>query len=222
MSAAVLETVERETGGKPTASVIWMHGLGADAYDFDPVVPLLDLGPDRPVRYVFPNAPIRSVTVNNGFRMRAWYDITGTDMNAREDEGGIRASALAIEALISRELGRGIAAERIVLAGFSQGGAMALHTGLRYRSTLAGLLILSAYLPLAATLAQEVAAANRTVPIFMGHGEVDNVVPLWIARESRDQLVKLGYAVQWRTYPMPHSIAPEELDDIRAFLATIL
>jgi phospholipase/carboxylesterase len=222
MSSGVLETVERETGGKPTASVIWMHGLGADAYDFDPVVPLLDLGPDRPVRYVFPNAPVRPVTVNGGYRMRAWYDVRGIEINAGEDDAGIRDSAAAIEALISRELGRGIAADRIVLAGFSQGGAMALHTGLRYSSKLAGLLILSAYLPLADSVAAEALAANRSTPIFMGHGEVDNVVPLWIARASRDQLTKLGYAVQWHTYPMPHSVAPEELQDIRAFLAAVL
>lgn len=222
MSAAVLETVERETGGRPAASVIWMHGLGADAYDFDPVVPLLDLGPDRPVRYIFPNAPVRPVTVNNGYRMRAWYDVKGLDISAREDEAGIRESATAIEALISRELDRGIPAQRIVLAGFSQGGAMALHTGLRFNSRLAGLLVLSGYLPLAESCSAEVSEANREIPIFMGHGEVDNVVPIWIARESRDRLVKLGYRVQWHSYPMPHTVSPEELHDIRAFLATVL
>lgn len=221
-AGAVLETIERETGGKPAASVIWMHGLGADAHDFEPVVPLLALGPDRPVRYVFPNAPARPVTINGGLRMRAWYDLTGVDMQAREDDTGIRESTAAIEALIAREAARGIPRERIVLAGFSQGGAMALFTGLRHREALAGLVVLSAYLPVADSLEAEASPANRKVPIFMGHGEADNVVPVWLARQSRDQLAGLGYAVQWKTYLMPHTVAPEELADIRAFLAEVL
>jgi phospholipase/carboxylesterase len=184
---------------------------------------MLDLGSGRPVRYVFPNAPIRPVTINNGMRMRAWYDLeTLSEEWHQEDGPGIRASAARIDALVAREVGRGIAERRIVLAGFSQGAAVALHTGLRHRAGLAGLIVLSGYLPLAESLVAEASEANRKTPIFMGHGEVDQVVPISMARRSFQQLNKLGYAVTWKTYLMPHSVVDEELGDVRAFLGTVL
>jgi phospholipase/carboxylesterase len=217
-----LETLEVSTGPQPVAAVIWMHGLGADAHDFEPLVPMLDLGPQLAVRYVFPNAPVRPVTLNFGMRMRAWYDIRGLDERAREDEAGIRASAAAIEALVAVEVARGIAPGRIVLAGFSQGAALALYTGLRHADRLAGIVALSGYLPLAGTLAAEASAANRAAPIFMAHGDYDAVVPPVMARHGCEQLRHLGYAVDWRTYPMPHSVVDEEIRDIREFLRSVL
>jgi phospholipase/carboxylesterase len=213
-----LETLDLETGANPTAAIIWMHGLGADAHDFEPVLPFLDLGPECPVRYVFPNAPVRPVTLNGGMQMRAWYDLISMDRNAPEDEAGIRDSAIGIESLIARETARGIAAERIVMAGFSQGGAMALFTALRYPERLAGALALSTYLPLAAAVVAEKTDANAALPIFMAHGEVDDVVPINFARNSRKRLTSLGYEVEWHEYPMPHSVTPPELADIKAFL----
>jgi len=219
---AELDTLDLETGPHPTAAIIWMHGLGADAHDFEPVLPFLDLGPGCPVRYVFPNAPVRPVTLNGGMQMRAWYDLLSMDRNAAEDEAGIRDSATGIDALIAREIARGIAPERIVMAGFSQGGAMALFTALRYPERLAGVLALSTYLPLAAAVSEERTDVNAALPIFMAHGDVDAVVPVNFARNSRKRLTGLGHEVEWHEYPMPHSVSPPELEDIKEFLGRLL
>lgn len=217
----MLETIEVETGARPDAAVIWMHGLGADGHDFEPVVPELRLPERLRVRFVFPHAPIRPVTINAGMRMRAWYDIFQLGGGA-EDEAGIRASQAEVQRLIERETQRGIRPGRIVLAGFSQGGAMALHTGLRHPEPLAGIIALSTWLPLAAQLPAERSAANVRTPIFMAHGTEDPMVPLALARASRAALERLGYAVEWHEYPMPHSVCGEEIADIAAFLVRIL
>ena len=213
-----LETFEHDTGPDPVATVIWMHGLGADAHDFEPVVPILDLGPDRPLRFVFPNAPERPVTINAGMRMRAWYDIAGQGVEHREDEAGIRATAQQVSALIGRELERGLTAGQVLLAGFSQGGAIALFTGLRYPQALGGIVALSCYLPLADTLVSEASAEAAHIPVFMAHGEADNVLPFWIGQASRDRLLAAGLDVQWHSYPIAHTVDPQELMDLRAFL----
>ena len=217
-----LDTVELETGANPQAAVIWMHGLGADAHDFEPVVPMLDLGPERPVRYIFPNAPLLPVTINGGMVMRAWYDIVSMDRAEKEDEAGICASAAAVENLIEREVSRGIDSGRIVLAGFSQGGAVALFTALRYAGPLAGVLALSTYLPLADLIAGKPDAVNAGLPIFMAHGDADDVVPVNFGRNSRKKLYRMGYDVRWTEYSMPHTVIPEELEAIRAFLMQVL
>ncbi|HET7197339.1 MAG TPA: alpha/beta fold hydrolase [Burkholderiales bacterium] len=214
-----MEGIELETGAGPKGSVIWLHGLGADGHDFEPVVP--ELGLELPLRFVFPHAPVRPVTINAGMRMRAWYDIFQLGGGA-EDEAGVRASQRLLEDLIAREEGRGIPAGRIVLAGFSQGGAIALHTALRHPERLAGVLALSTYLPLAPSLEREAAPANAGVPIFMAHGSHDDVIPLERAQASRKRLEALGYAVQWREYPMPHSVCAAEIGDIAAFLTRVL
>jgi len=214
-----LETIEIETGEKPDAAVIWLHGLGADGHDFEPVVPELQLR--MAVRFVFPHAPIRPVTLNQGMRMRAWYDILQLG-GGREDEAGIRASQKSVEDLVAREGTRGIAPRRIVLAGFSQGGAIVLQTALRYRDRLAGVLALSTYLPLAPTLAEERNPANHDLPIFMAHGTHDPMIPVDRARASHDALAALGYPVQWREYRMQHSVCPEEITDIAAWLTQVL
>ncbi|MFQ5633863.1 MAG: alpha/beta hydrolase [Gammaproteobacteria bacterium] len=219
---ADLETLEIETGSNPRAAVIWMHGLGADARDFEPAVPLLDFGPRRPVRFVFPNAPVRPVTLNGGMAMRAWYDLLGMDRNAREDEPGIRTSAAGIDNLVGREIERGIPSGQIIVAGFSQGGAMALFTALRYPEPLAGVLALSTYLPLATAVANERAEVNARLPIFMAHGEIDDVVPINFARSSRKRLCQLGHEVEWHEYPIRHSVSPEELAHIKAFIDRVL
>jgi phospholipase/carboxylesterase len=215
------ETVELETAAGADASVIWLHGLGADGHDFEPVVPELRLPPALGVRFVFPHAPVRPVTLNMGMRMRAWYDIVQLG-GGPEDGDGIRASQALTEGLIARERERGVAPGRIVLAGFSQGGAIALHTGLRHAKRLAGILALSTYLPLADSLAAQAGAANRDLPIFMAHGRFDDVIPLERARQSRERLESLGYAVAWREYAMPHSVCGEEIADIAAWLLTRL
>jgi phospholipase/carboxylesterase len=198
-----------------------MHGLGADGHDFVEIVPALGLGA-TPVRFVFPHAPMQPVTINHGMVMRAWYDIRDLAGTRREDEAGVRASAERIEALIARERGRGVPAGRLVLAGFSQGGAMALHTGLRHPERLAGILALSCALPLADRVAAEASAANRDVPIFMAHGTHDAVVPPVRAEQARDALLALGYPVQWREYPMPHSVCDAEVLAISEWLAAVL
>jgi phospholipase/carboxylesterase len=216
-----LETIEIETSPKPTAAVIWLHGLGADGHDFEPIVPELGLPAAKAVRFVFPNAPQRPVTINNGMRMRAWYDILQLGGGA-EDEAGIREAQGLLEDLISRETRKGIPHNKIVLAGFSQGGAIVLQTALRLRERLAGVMALSTYLPLAPKLAAERQAANKDLPIFMAHGQYDNMIPLDRAVRSRDALQALGYAVEWREYPMAHSVCPEEIADIAAFLRRIL
>jgi phospholipase/carboxylesterase len=219
--AELRDAIEIETAPNPATSVIWLHGLGADGNDFVPIVEELEL-PAAPIRFVFPHAPLQPVTINNGMVMRAWYDILGADLARREDERGVRASQGLVEALIAREKARGIAAPRILLAGFSQGGAIALQTGLRHPEPLAGIMALSTYVPIAESLAAEAHAANRDVPIFMAHGLYDPVVPLAAARRSCALLERIGYAVEWHEYPMPHSVAPQELDDIGAWLARVL
>ena len=211
---SLLETVEIATGDHPEAAVIWMHGLGADGNDFVPIVRELDLSECPAIRFVFPHAETMPVTINNGYVMRAWYDILGMDLVRREDEVGLRKSQQQIEQLITREIQRGIPAERIILAGFSQGCAMTLQTGLRHPKKLAGLLCLSGYLPLADKLPAECSEANRSTPIFMAHGRVDPVVQIARAETSRDFLTRLGYAIEWKDYSMPHSVCEEEIDDI--------
>lgn len=217
-----LQTIEIQTGDAPRAAIILMHGLGADGNDFVPIAKEMDLSAVGPVRYVFPNAPVIPVTINGGYRMPAWYDILGTDLARREDEAGLRASQAEIEALIARENARGIPASRIVLAGFSQGCAMALMTGLRHREALAGIVGLSGYLPLAASTAIERHAANQHTPIFLAHGLHDDVVQIGRATASRDALQALGYSVQWQAYPMPHSVCMEEVADLAGFLQKVL
>ena len=215
----MLDANEITTGPKPRLAVLWLHGLGADGHDFEPIVP--ELGLSVPVRFVFPHAPVRPVTINGGMAMRAWYDILGFDRRAREDAAGIRASAAAVTELVDREIERGMSSDRIVLAGFSQGGAIALHTALREPRPLAGVLALSTYLPLAATLASERSAANARLPLFMAHGTDDGVLPLQLAETSRAALEALGYAVEWHAYPMAHSVCLEEVGAIGAWLATL-
>jgi len=217
----LLEAIETETAPAPHAAVIWMHGLGADGHDFVPIIPALDLPQALAVRFVFPHAPMRPVTINAGMVMRAWYDVLELG-GGREDEAGVRASQILVEALIAREKSRGIPADRIVLAGFSQGGVMALQNGLRHPERLAGIMALSCYVPLARTLAAETTAANRDVPIFMAHGIYDDLIPVARARRSRDLLLGLGYGVEWREYPMPHSVSGEEVGDISRWLQEAL
>jgi phospholipase/carboxylesterase len=209
-----MQAVEMETGPNPVAAVIWLHGLGADGHDFEPIVPELRLA--KPVRFVFPHAPIRPVTINMGMRMRAWYDIFQFG-GGPEDQAGIRASQQLVEKLIESEKGR-----KIVLAGFSQGGAIALQTGLRYPERLAGILALSTYVPLASALESEASPANRDIPIFMAHGEFDDIIPIRRAEASRELLVRLGYEVEWHSYPMPHSVCAPEIAEIAKFLARVL
>ena len=209
-----MDAVEIETGNNPVASVIWLHGLGADGHDFEPIVPELRL--PKPVRFVFPHAPIRPVTINNGMRMRAWYDIFQFGRGP-EDDAGVRASQKLVEELIKAEKGR-----KVVLAGFSQGGAIVLQTALRHPGRLAGVMALSTYLPLAGSVEKEASAASKTLPIFMAHGRFDDIIPIERATRSRDFLTGLGYKVAWHEYPMPHSVCAEEIRDISDFLATIL
>ncbi|MBI2311963.1 MAG: alpha/beta hydrolase [Betaproteobacteria bacterium] len=218
----LLPAIEIETGKSPQFSIIWMHGLGADGSDFVPVVRELELPARRAIRFVFPHAPLQPVTINGGYVMRAWYDIAYTDLGREADERGIRQSQARVEQLIARENSRGVAARCIVLAGFSQGGVMALHTGLRYPERLAGILSLSGYLALEKELAEEASAANRGTPVFMAHGTEDAVVPCGLGRASRERLEKLGYAVLWREYPMPHSVCLEEIEEIGTWLKQVL
>jgi phospholipase/carboxylesterase len=222
MSAELLPGIELETAPNPTASVIWLHGLGADGNDFVPIVAELGLPPGMPTRFVFPHAPQRSVSINNGMRMRAWYDIAGADLSRRADMAGVRQSQAQLEALIEREGGRGIRPERIVLAGFSQGGAIALYTGLRHSERLAGIMALSTYLIAADRLAGEASPANRALPIFMAHGSADPVVRLDWAQAARSMLEAAGYAVEWQLYAMQHSVCLEEVQAIGAWLRRVL
>jgi phospholipase/carboxylesterase len=218
----LLQTIDIETATPANAAIIWLHGLGADAHDFEPVVPQLLPRRERAWRFVFPNAPIRPVTINGGMRMRAWYDIQGFDRTAAEDEAGFRDASRLIGELIAREVVRGIPAQRIVLGGFSQGGAVSLYAALRFPERLAGVLALSCYLPLHGRLAAERAGANDATPVFMAHGDADAVISLSLAAHSRDVLQTLGHAVDWREYPMAHSVCPAEIADIRAFLMRVL
>jgi phospholipase/carboxylesterase len=217
----LLDAIEIETAPNPTTSIIWMHGLGADGNDFVSIIGEIDL-PDVPIRFVFPHAPMQAVTVNNGHVMRAWYDVLSSDFAKRTDADGVRDSQVLIEALIAREQARGSPASRIVLAGFSQGGAMALHTGICHAERLAGLMVLSSYIPVPEALPGDVHESNRDVPIFMAHGRSDPVIPLTAAVQSRDLLLSMDYKIEWHDYPMPHSVCMEELDHIGAWLRKVL
>ncbi|MGH9751100.1 MAG: alpha/beta hydrolase [Candidatus Polarisedimenticolia bacterium] len=223
MSAALLPCVELPpAGGAATCAVIWMHGLGADGHDFEPIVPYLGLPEDLGVRFVFPHAPRRAVSINMGLLMPAWYDLRALDAGRDEDERGIRESAAQIGALVAREAARGIPPERIVLAGFSQGGAMALHVALRHPDRLAGVVALSCYLIGEGSLDRERSAANQGLPIFQAHGTDDPIVPLPLGLATRDRLAGLGYDVEWRTYEMRHQVVPEEIEAIGGFLRRVL
>jgi phospholipase/carboxylesterase len=222
VSGTLLETVEVEPRAPADAAVLWMHGLGADGHDFEALVPELRLGEAPALRFVFPHAPVRPVTINGGQRMRAWYDVTGFDRGAPQDERGIRESGEAVFALLRRERERGIRSERLVVAGFSQGGAMALFTALRWPERLAAVIALSSYLPLGHALAAEAHPANAAVKLLMAHGSFDPIVPLALAEASRDRLRALGYDVDWRSYPMPHSVCAQEVEDLRGFLLRAL
>jgi phospholipase/carboxylesterase len=221
-TSPALDAIEIETGPNATHSVIWLHGLGADGNDFAPLVPALQIPSTLPVRFVFPHAPVQPVTINGGMVMRSWYDILEPSLVRQEDEAGILASEKAIHTLIEQEMARGIPSERILLAGFSQGCAMTLHTGLRYPKRLAGLICLSGYLPLADRAAPAWHEANRQTPLFIAHGSHDPVVSIERGLASKDLLVANGYAVQWHTYPMPHSVCPEEVGDIASFMRQTL
>ncbi|CAM3589008.1 dienelactone hydrolase family protein [Bordetella sputigena] len=218
----LLDSIELETGPNPSHAVIWLHGLGADGNDFAPIVPELRLPATPAIRFVFPHAPVQPVTINGGMRMRSWYDILVMDLVRREDAAGIRQSEAAVRALIARENARGIPTSRIVLAGFSQGCAMTLHTGLRLPEKLAGMMALSGYLPLLDLAAAERQGANADTPIFLAHGEYDPVVDIARATASRDMLRSLGHDVRWHTYPMQHSVCAEEVADMRDFLVEVI
>lgn len=222
MNTTLLDSIQIETAPNPTHAVIWLHGLGADGNDFAPLVPELHL-PVRPaIRFIFPHAPIQPVTINNGMAMRAWYDILNIDLVRREDEQGVRDSQNAIQALVARENMRGIANDKIVLAGFSQGCAVALHTGLRASEPLAGIMGLSGYLPLADKFAAERHSASQGTPIFLAHGKQDPVVAIERAEASYQSLHDMGYSITWKTYNMQHSVCLEEIADIAAFLRKVL
>jgi phospholipase/carboxylesterase len=218
----LLEHIQIETNDHPDIAIIWMHGLGADGNDFVPMVRELDLTGLPGIRFIFPHANTMPVTINNGYVMRSWYDITGLELGRREDENGLRASQKDIEAFIEREKARGIPASRIILAGFSQGCAMTIQTGLRHPEPLAGLLCLSGYVPLSANVATERTDAGKSTPIFMAHGRYDNVVPFNRAEASRDLLVSLGYQVEWHEYAMQHTLCLEEVQHISAWLKKVL
>jgi phospholipase/carboxylesterase len=221
-SSAVLETIEVQSGPAPTGTVIWMHGLGANGHDFEPIVPELVHRGERPLRFVFPNAPVRPVTINSGYAMRAWYDIAGIDRHSAQDEEGIRASDAAIRALIRREGERGIPPQRVALAGFSQGGAMSLFTGTRYPGQLAGIVGLSCYMLLASRFTAERAPANQLTPVFMAHGADDPVVPAALGNETRQLLEAANYSVEWHSYRMAHSVCPAEIAHIATWLRKVL
>jgi len=222
MSSEKLSCVEINPPTAPIASVIWMHGLGADGHDFASIVPELHLAKELPIRFVFPHAPMIPVTLNNGYIMRAWYDIFGLSLGSREDDVGIRRSEKAVCSLIEHEKSLGIPANRIILAGFSQGGAIALHTGLRYSERLAGILALSTYLPLNGTLVEEATKENNDIPIFLAHGTQDNVLPYGFAQLAEQALKQNGHPVEFHTYQMPHSVCMEEIADIAAWFRKIL
>jgi phospholipase/carboxylesterase len=217
-----LQVLEAQTGENPVATILIMHGLGADGRDFVPIAEQIDLSSVGPVRYLFPNAPTIPVTINGGYVMPAWYDILAADLVKREDEAGLRSSRVEIEALIANEKARGIPASRIVVAGFSQGCAMSLMVGLRHAEALAGMVGMSGYLPLASHTAAEHTAASLKTPIFMAHGTRDGVVVLPRATASRDALTAMGYAVEWHDYPMEHSVCPQEVVELEAFLQRVL
>ena len=218
----MLPTVEIQTGPVPTASVIWLHGLGADGHDFEPIVPELRLPPALAVRFIFPHAPVRPVTLNNGYPMRAWFDIVKIGLNQPRDVAGMQASRAAVEELIVRENGRGVPTSRIVLAGFSQGGAVALYAGLQHADKLAGIMALSTWLPVDEGIDLKPSAANLATSIFWGHGTQDAIVPLQLGEQTRNGLTKLGCVITWHSYPMPHSVIPQEIVHISAWLQSVL
>ena len=213
------ETVEVTTGESPVGSVIWLHGLGADGHDFEPIVPELRLPAELPLRFVFPHAPVRPVTINGGMAMRAWYDILSFDTSGRADAEGVRESTALLEALIEREQQRGVAPDKIVIAGFSQGGAIAINAALHSTEKLAGLMALSTYIALPGEIAAS--AGNRDLPVFMAHGTFDPVLPMQWGRASADQLKAMGYDVEWHDYPMAHAVCPAEITDIRHWLLSV-
>lgn len=213
------ETVEIESGANPVGSVIWLHGLGADGHDFEPIVPELRLPAELPLRFVFPHAPVRPVTINGGMAMRAWYDIVSLDATGRADAGGVRDSTALLEALINRERERGMDAARIVVAGFSQGGAIAINAALRAEEQLAGLMALSTYIALPGELAES--TASRDLTVFMAHGSFDPMIPMHWGRASADRLIAAGLDVEWHDYPMAHAVCPQEIQDIRAWLLKV-
>jgi phospholipase/carboxylesterase len=213
------DTVEIETGDDVTGSVIWLHGLGADGHDFEPIVPELDLPDDLSLRFVFPHAPVRPVTVNGGMSMRAWYDILSLDGEGRADADGIHESSAILEGLINHEIERGVDIGKIVVAGFSQGGAIAIQTAIRTQHRIGGLMALSTYMALPGEL--EHGSARRDLPIFMAHGSFDNVVPMQWGRASADKLIAAGYAVEWQEYPMAHAVCPQEIAAIGTWLSKI-
>jgi len=214
------EAVEVTTGGNPVGSVIWLHGLGADGHDFEPIVPELRLPATMPLRFVFPHAPVRPVTINGGMAMRAWYDIVSLDSAGRADAKGVQESTALLERLIDDEIERGIESDRIVIAGFSQGGAIAINAALRARRRLAGLMALSTYIALPAEL--DAGTGPRDLPIFMAHGSLDPMLPMQWGRSSADRLVEAGFVVEWHDYPMAHAVCPEEISDIRTWLLSVL
>lgn len=218
MSEELLDCIQRDTGADPQIAVIWLHGLGADGHDFEPIVPELGLSGSTAVRFIFPHAPTQPVTINGGMVMRAWYDITAMDLGASVDADGINRSADHLRRLVRATVESGIAADRIVLAGFSQGGVIALHTGLQYEDRLAGIIALSTYVALPEAARRSASDANRDVPIFMAHGRYDPVIPCSLGERSRDLLVKEGYPVQWHEYPMEHSVYPDEIRDLASWL----
>jgi phospholipase/carboxylesterase len=222
MNAELLPAIETETGPHPDAAVIWLHGLGDDGHGWSEVIPALALPATLSVRFLFPHAPVMPVTINNGYPMRAWYDIRENDFNERADIEGVKRSQAQVEALIARETTRGVTPQRTVLAGFSQGGAIALYAGLRYAERLAGIVALSTYIIAPSALASEASAANRDVPIFMAHGTLDPVVQFRWGEASRQLLVAAAYNVEWRTYAMPHSAVPEEIEAVAKFLTQVL
>ena len=222
MQTKLLPRFEMESAPSPTAAVILLHGLGADGHDFAGLVPELDLKGCAGIRFVFPHAPSIPVSVNAGYAMPAWYDITGTDLVSDQDTNGIQNSELAVLALIAHDMERGISSERIVLAGFSQGAAMALHAALRLPHALAGIIALSGYLPLADRLHIERSQANAHTPVFMAHGQGDTVVPMQRGVETRDALQALGYPVEWHSYATEHNVIPEEIEDMAGFLRRVL
>jgi len=219
------ETVELTTGDEPTGTVIWLHGLGADGHDFEPIVPELRLPESLPLRFVFPHAPVRPITINAGMSMRAWYDIYSLDAHGRSDEAGIRESSAILVALIEREKARGIKPGKILLAGFSQGGAIAIHTAMRSTEKLAGLMALSTWLPMPEAFAAEVVdnpdAGDMTLPIFMAHGSLDPMLPVQMGRDSKELMIKNGFEVEWHEYPMAHQVCIEEINDIRSWMLQV-
>jgi phospholipase/carboxylesterase len=221
---SLLPAVELETGPSPTHAILWLHGLGADGHDFVPIVDELALPPTLSIRFVFPHAPMRPVSINRGMVMRAWhdYDMIDPNVGVQENLESLRVSQQAIEALIDREMQRGVKSENVILAGFSQGGALALHTGLRYPAALAGILALSCYLPAPQTLAAEAHRDNLKTSVLMAHGRSDNVVPLVLPAASKRQLLELGYAVEWHEYSMAHTVCREEIGDISRWLNRVL